>query len=246
MDRSLSQCVLLIAICLHWQFTVSSAFATAQFPDKIIHEGEEHMLHTNPLEAYFQAHPRSRPNVRFTSSALWRGYVATFEIVDGMLLLRDVGSDGYVEELDARGGILRTRLRGHLDLDAGPLVLDCFTGWLIIPHGKLVEYVHMGYGSTYSDYILLRIEEGRLTGRTELDHEGFRQFRTAQYQAFMRTGEYREFAEWLRERGRSDEHITYLVSNFENYASRIFEEDVSPAGYTEDDRDQLPQPACTP
>lgn len=31
--------------------------ATAQYPDKIIYEGGEYDLHTNPMDVYFRKHP---------------------------------------------------------------------------------------------------------------------------------------------------------------------------------------------
>ena len=57
-----------------------NAFATAQYPDKIIYNGKEYDLHSNPLEEYFQKNPDKKPKATMISTALWRGYVATFEI----------------------------------------------------------------------------------------------------------------------------------------------------------------------
>ena len=34
-----------------------NVFATAQYPDKIIYNGKEYSLHSNPLEAYFEKNP---------------------------------------------------------------------------------------------------------------------------------------------------------------------------------------------
>ena len=67
----------------------SSAFATAQAPDKIIYKGQEYSLLVNPMEAYFDMHPERRPRGRM-STALWRGYVATFQVRGERLVLKDI------------------------------------------------------------------------------------------------------------------------------------------------------------
>ena len=45
-----------------------------------------------------------------------------------------------------------------------------FTGELRIPDGELLQYVHMGYESVYQRDLLIRIERGRVTGRTLVDN----------------------------------------------------------------------------
>ena len=59
---------------------------------------------------------------------------------------------------------------------SGTLHVDWFTGILGLPYGDLVAYVHMGYGSTYSDYILLELDEGKLVGSHAFGHEQFSEF----------------------------------------------------------------------
>lgn len=69
---------------------VSSAFATAQFTDVIVYEGKKYGLQTNPMEAYFAMHPDKKTEGRVRSTALWRGYMATFEIKTNDLVLKDI------------------------------------------------------------------------------------------------------------------------------------------------------------
>lgn len=71
-------------------FSGLKVFATAQFPDKINYNGKEYNLNSNPLEVYFEKNPNKRPKSEVRSSALWRGYVATFEIIDNQLFLKDI------------------------------------------------------------------------------------------------------------------------------------------------------------
>jgi len=66
----------------------SNAQATAQFPDVLIYKGKSQPLFTNPLESYFTPENRRPAGVfRFSCTAVWRGYVATWKIVDSQLYL---------------------------------------------------------------------------------------------------------------------------------------------------------------
>lgn len=38
--------------------------ATAQYPDKIIYNGKEYMLHSNPMEEYFEKNPEKKTERR--------------------------------------------------------------------------------------------------------------------------------------------------------------------------------------
>ena len=64
--------------------------ATAQTPDRLRLDSETVSLNTNPLDAYLRAHPKALPPGAVISSANWRGYVATFAVEDGQLVLERV------------------------------------------------------------------------------------------------------------------------------------------------------------
>ena len=150
--------LLVILLCL---FSISvNTYATAQYPDKIIYNGTEYDLFVNPLEKYFLINPDKRPKGKITSTALWRGYIATFEIIDGKLLLKDIEiqiSTGLFPSIEYEWkSVLSEFLDGQSYFN-----MDWFSGLLVIPYGKLINYVHMGYESTYEDYILLEIENGK-------------------------------------------------------------------------------------
>ena len=66
------------------------SFATAQFPDELIYERKEYSLHTNPLEEYFAKNKSARPESGNMTTALWRGYAATFKIKEGWLFVKEV------------------------------------------------------------------------------------------------------------------------------------------------------------
>ena len=87
------------------------------------------------------------------STACWRRYRGTWEIIDGYLYLMHV--EGRFERL------------GDL-----PLLADWFTGVLRVPVGERLLYVHMGFGSVYENEIHIRIERARVMARRVYDNQG--------------------------------------------------------------------------
>lgn len=135
------------------------AYATAQFPDVIIIKGEQLSLLTNPLESYFGT-GRERPAgmARKSCTAIWRGYVATWTVDEGRLMLVKL-VEGTCER-DAKEIPLETVFPGQ----KGPIPATWFTGTLRIAQGRLLKYVHMGYLSVYEKERLITVEAGRVTG----------------------------------------------------------------------------------
>jgi hypothetical protein len=88
-----------------------------------------------------------------SSTACWRRYVGTWEVRDDRLFL--VGLTG-----------------AYTLVGADPLFADWFTGVLRVPRGRELESVHMGFGSLYEEELHLRVEEGIVTGRRQIDNRG--------------------------------------------------------------------------
>ena len=124
---------------------------TAQFAEVLIYEGEHLPMCSNPLEEYF-SRGGMRPEFHSTSTALWRGYVGTWKIIDGRLYLIKLDGeleDGRDVDLSTVFPEFTTRVFAHW-----------YSGTIRIPQGKQIEYVHMGYGSTYEKDLLINIENG--------------------------------------------------------------------------------------
>lgn len=200
-----------------------TTFATAQYPDKIIYKGKTYNMHSNPLESYFTRHPEKRPEGRISSTALWRGYVATFEVRNGTLYLKDIEimvrdtakKDGYDTKFQS---VLEQVFPGQTDIR-----IDWLTGLLVIPHGKLVNYVHMGYGSTYKHYILLEIDKGDVKKDKHLSYRKYEAFKDKQFLAFKKTDEYQQLkTSLLQKENMAEESLeNFLKSFIIEYTSRI-------------------------
>jgi hypothetical protein len=135
-------------------------YATAQVPDIIVYEGKKYALIVNPLEPYFSIYPEKRPKNEIQSSNLWRGYRATFEIVNKELLLKDIEIVIFTGNIPDNFKFEWKSILNEYINDVDILKINWFTGLLIIPYGKLINYVHMGYESIYENYIILEIKNG--------------------------------------------------------------------------------------
>jgi hypothetical protein len=126
---------------------------TAQVGEKIIVDGQETwMAFCPPLPI---GHPRlvAVGGDRPTSTACWRGYVGTWELRQDRFYL--VGVEGDF------------KLNGD-----EPIFADWFTGVLRIPKGKILMYVHMGFGSVYEEELHIRITRGVAVRKRLIDNRG--------------------------------------------------------------------------
>jgi hypothetical protein len=202
-----------------------TVFATAQYPDKIVYNGKEYRLYSNPLESYFDKNPDKRPKGRVGSSALWRGYVATFEVRSNQLFLNNI----EIQYRDTNDKVsFNTKWRSVIDEvfpDRKDIKIDWLTGILVIPYGKLVNYVHMGYGSTYKNYILLEIDKGDLKKKKHFNYKKYQKFKKRQFLAFKQTEEYKKIKTDMQKDGSSEEYIdSFLCSFVTEYTSKILTE----------------------
>ena len=157
------------------------------------------------------------------STGLWRGYIATFEVTEGQVFLKDIHiqvwdstapKDSYTMKL--------VSVIKDVFPDQTKIKVDWLSGLLVIPHGKMINYVHMGYGSTFQHYILLEIDKGDLKKEKNFGYKEYEKFRERQFEAFKKTEEYKKLKEKLKKEGDSDKFIEgFLKSYIVNYTSRF-------------------------
>ncbi len=103
--------------------------------------------------------------------------------------------------------------------------VDWLTGLLVLPYGELVNYVHMGYGSTYENYILLEFNSGRLKNEKHFKYDEYERFKERQFQKFKQTDKYKKIKADLQKDGGSDEFIDSFLRSFATeYTSNILTE----------------------
>lgn len=194
------------------------AFATAQAPDRLRIDGEDHALNTNPLDAHLASIGWTVPEGVIVSSANWRGHIAYWEIAGDRLVLTDVtimvSGDG------PQGYVLKSLMAELFPSTQGPVVADWYSGALIVPEGEITDYVHMGYESTYERYRLLRVAAGKVVEHLHLSAEEFAQYKAAKFEAFTATDEFREALDALRERTTGPTEEQLLESMKQAHAER--------------------------
>lgn len=129
---------------------------TAQIGEILRYNGNTVRMCDTPLGDYFALGGR-RPEPDFDTfgcTALWRGYVGTWEIVDGRLYL--VGISGDLE--DGSPGCLATVFPDYPER----VFAHWYSGEIRIPEGKILKYVHMGFASKYERDVFLVFLNGIL------------------------------------------------------------------------------------
>ena len=164
---------LLLSFFLLILFTFA-VLATAQDPDVLIYEGKTYQLFANPLSSYYGGEVRPAfwvaPNTR--SSGNWRGYIATWEIIDHRLYLTKIDSWFCNRRIRTKSGCRRVTLRDLFGLKVidGKVAATWFSDQLRIPDGRRLEYIHMGYGSIYERDIIFEVKAGRIIKREVIDN----------------------------------------------------------------------------
>jgi hypothetical protein len=128
---------------------------TAQFGEHLRYQGEDMTMATEPLEDYF-ALGGERPSSGSLCTALWRGYLGSWEIVGDRLYLVSLNSSPFGDQPIP----LERLFPGYGDR----VFAHWYSGTLRVPQGRQLAYVHMGYASTYERDRMLQIERGVLRG----------------------------------------------------------------------------------
>ncbi len=169
-----------------------SAMATIQQPDFIWHNGQKYKLSTYPLNAYLRLFPEKEVVVEHDaySTNLWRGYIATFELVGDELFVKDVIVQLSSEELKEKGlyrknysyydgfkSVLRVLFPEGTSLKA-----DWYSGILVCPYGRIVKT------PVYTaKYLLLEIKDGILVKTETLNKKQYLRFLEKQREAYKQS-----------------------------------------------------------
>ena len=131
---------------------------TAQESDILHYRNRKYYLFCEPLEDYW-TEDNPKPDFEPPDTACWRGYVASWTIIDGKLYLVSIDTDNDNLKLDK-----------IFYNNTGMVFADWFTGELRIPQGKMIEYVHMGYESVYERELSIIVERGNIVRERNLDN----------------------------------------------------------------------------
>lgn len=163
--------------------------ATLQDSDVLILDGERLSLNTEPLTPLLLDKRIALPAPAVVWTSNWRGYVATWLLADGRLVLHRVdvllkSAEGKNEEAQPVDVLPRV-FAGQSQVPA-----EWFSGTLIVPRGNVLRYGSVGYGSVYERYTVLHIRRGGLVSREDLSSKEFSVLRRQRFAAFKRTAAY--------------------------------------------------------
>ena len=168
-------------------------FATAQVSDILIFGNETKELFTNPLGQLFLQ--KEEVSNKFSkifsnykaliSSACWRGYIAKFVIKNDCLYVIDVFITISISPKDKSKLFDTEEISIFSELFEAdiPVVCDFFTGVLTIPQGNMINYIHGGYLSEFEEYILIKVNNGKILEQGKYNLENYKD---KKHQAFER------------------------------------------------------------
>lgn len=131
---------------------------TAQIPDILHHRGMTLDLCDQALQPYLDRLRKDRrPRFYQTTTACHRGYVATWEIRDGMLTLTALEA-----AVEAGGRFVWIGLAEAFPWAGDSLPATWFTGEVRCPEGRMRDYVHHAFASVYERDRLMYFDKGRL------------------------------------------------------------------------------------
>ncbi|AOW19357.1 hypothetical protein [Urechidicola croceus] len=168
---------------------VDNVVVTTQMKDKVIFQGKEYILFDYLLEHYFAENPEKKPKLQIESSALDRGYISEFEIIENQLYLVDI----KIQVRDKTSKDLKVELISvfqNVFPETKRKKVDWKTGFLLLPYGELKS--QYTYPNTYSNYWVLELKRGNLTQTRNYTNEELNNFKTRQFKKFKSTREYRK------------------------------------------------------
>jgi hypothetical protein len=219
-----------IAIIMLIGVATSSISATSQTPDKIWIGNIEYNLFCNPLEMYLTIHPDRRMHGDVRSSALWREYIATFRIDDNALYIVDVVVLKGNEKSNGEHETISESAFKKTFGSEKPCKYEEYSGLLVIPTGELVQYIHMGYASLYSNYKIVFMKNGKVLKEENLSDKEYLRLKRKQFAVYRNTPEYKKVFDEMAEvssSADSDQEIDKFLFIFNEEFTRINPEEVN-------------------
>ncbi|MCL2800978.1 MAG: hypothetical protein FWD28_04390 [Treponema sp.] len=155
--------------CVFIFFCSSIIFATVQRPDNIIYNGTEYYIDNYLMEEYFEKYPWKRPVGEWMSTGLWRGYVATYEIIDNELWLVDIKILDGLYEIDGAWDHKLVSVFNKYFIGGNKIKLNWFNG--------LIGLYKSSYSNENEYYKLIEIIKGDVVKEFELNNKQYFKFR---------------------------------------------------------------------
>ncbi|OXB20804.1 hypothetical protein B0A80_17925 [Flavobacterium tructae] len=199
----------------------TKSFATAQVSDYLIIDKDTLRIQSNPLEEYFKIHPIPENLITTISSANWRGYIAYFKFLEGKLVVENIYKEDYKKNSKGESDFFLTSIYKAIFGENKNFECNFYSGLLICPSGKMLQYVHMGYSSVFENYTLIELKDGVNVKSKKLTAEEFMDFKKKYFKYYKKTDEYKQKAKEFKEMtAESDKVLNKLTLENSNSNSK--------------------------
>ncbi|MGB0524547.1 MAG: hypothetical protein ACPGJS_16360 [Flammeovirgaceae bacterium] len=181
---------------------------TFQIKDILHYKGQQYRLEEELVEPYFLKYPKRKPQSNLISSALHRGYIATVELQDKILWIRDfqitLSENGKEKKVSKFAEVFPNQPE------------DCKLNWVdvmvLLAHKSKRAYWRF-FGFRNDDpqeaFELLRFSAGKLTATEHYSFEGWNDFMEAQLLSFKASSKYGQLLDtWQRGFARRNKNST--------------------------------------
>jgi len=188
-------------------FVFMDANATGQYPDKIIIDGKEYSIRNNPLEPYFEKYPDRKPTTNILSSALHRGYIATFTLIDNRLYLIDIKINKNKKDSDKKWETEMVSVFNQVFPDEDKILMDFYSGILVV-------YLNLEKSFENTSRLLIEFQNGIEQEKRTYGNEKYEEFMDAQFELYKQTDKYKkEFIELKKNDDGEEEYEDRFIEN---------------------------------
>ena len=205
--------------------TAFSANATRQFSNRLIIDDFEYNVDFFPLKSFFDENPKKAESFNHSSTALRRGYIATFEFINNQLYVVDLHVLQYNEYKIDCYPFEEISVFHKVFPNSKKVKIDWPTAVLVIPLGQPTKNDYEKGIEEYANYLILEICDGVLETKNNYKLVDFKKFMKDQYELFQKTTEYSDILEY---------YIGYYFTKetFDEYfETRIFDEFINEIQY---------------
>lgn len=188
---------------------------TRQITDKLIFENKEYYLNVQLVELYFRDFQEKRPQFEVQCTALWRGYIAVFEIKNNELLIKEFD---WLTDIDFNMKSLRDEIfpNNKFEWYSGLIRIDDFRGEFDKePENGIFEY--------------LQIENGTFIKKIIFDYNELQDFKKEQYEYFLLSDEVELLYDFWRKNNENGiinkESVNKIIyENIMQYTRKVYVE----------------------
>jgi hypothetical protein len=146
---------------------VKRGIMTAQTPERIFIDGKPNILDATPLYRLLASRRAKLKDDRYFTTACYRGYVGTWQIIDGMLHLVTVCM--MRDDESPLSDVERRYFLSLVPCSTFPVPAFWFNGRLRIPLGRRLVYSHHGWSSWYERERVVTCRGGKVIRDRNVD-----------------------------------------------------------------------------